>query len=353
MWERICEVPYLKTTLKIAGALALAILLFLIRRQLLAVFIPFFIALAIAYILNPVVLWLQQHRLGRTISVLIIYLVFFSLLFALFAHFAPLVVRELNNLVQQAPQYTQQAQKLLNNFYLATDRLRLPESVQGALEKSLADIEKSLVDHLSRIPEMTTDLARALFNLVLVLILTFYLLKDFNLVKDSLYLVVPRRSRSRARKILHEIDDSLGKYIRGQTIIIVIISLVTYLGLLLLRVDFALILGLLAGVTNIIPYFGPFLGAVPAVLVALLKSPALALKTVILFFIIQQVEGELIAPQVLGKSLGLHPLAVILALLVGGQFCGVWGLVVAVPVLAVGRIIIRNLVVPPVDGQGK
>ena len=115
--------------------------------------------------------------------------------------------------------------------------------------------------------------------------------------------------------------------------------------------DFALILALVAGVTNVIPYFGPFLGAIPAVLTALLQAPALALKTALVYTIIQQAESHFIAPQVLGKSLGLHPLVVILALLAGGQFLGLPGLMVAVPATAVARIVIRNLVVPPVDGR--
>lgn len=351
MWERICKASAIKAVVQIAGALALAVAVFIFRRQLRAILTPIIIALAFAYILNPVVLWLQQRRLKRTISVLIIYLTFFGLLLALVSHFAPVVSREVNHLAQRVPQYTEQAQGLLNSFYNTTDRLRLPESVQDAVENSLKDVEKSLVDYLSRIPEMTIDVARAIFNSILILILTFYLLKDFEMVKDSLYLIVPRKSRSRARKILHEIDFSLGKYIRGQLLISLIVAVATYLSLLLLGVEFALILALLAGASNIIPYFGPFIGAVPAVVVALLKSPALALKTAIVFFLIQQVEGHFIAPQILGKSLGLHPLVVILVLLVGGQFFGITGLLVSVPVVAIARIIIRNLVVPPVDGR--
>lgn len=351
MWARICKTPALKAAVLISGAIILAIIIFLIRHQLVAILSPFIIALTIAYILNPVVIWLQQRGLKRVLSVLIIYLVFFGLLFALVARFAPIIVREVSHLAERVPEYTRQAQDLLNNFYNATHRLQLPQSIQQAVETSLKEVETALVGYLSRIPEITIDVARGIFNLALVLILTFYFLKDFSMVKDSLYLTVPRNNRGRARKILHEIDYSLGKYIRGQLLISLIIAITTYLSLLLLGVDFALILGLLAGATNIIPYFGPFIGAIPAVVVALLKSPALALKTAMVFFIIQQVESHFIAPQVLGKSLGLHPLVVILALLVGGQFFGILGMMVAVPVVAVARILIRNLVVPPIDGR--
>jgi len=278
-------------------------------------------------------------------------MVFFGLLFGVLAQFLPLVVNEANHLTERLPQYTEQAQQFIIDFNAATDRLNLPESVRDAIEASLGDLEKALINSLARIPEITIDAARGILNLVLILILTFYLLKDFALVKESLQIMVPRKSRSRTRKILHEIDCSLGKYIRGQLLVSLIVGIATYLSLLFLRVDFALILAIIAGATNIIPYFGPFIGAVPAVIVALLKSPSLAIKTAITFTIIQQVEGHLIAPQVLGKSMGLHPLVVIMALIIGGQFFGILGLVAAVPVVAVTRILIRNLVVPPVDGK--
>ena len=179
----------------------------------------FAVALAIAYVLNPVVLWLQQRRLPRTLAVAAIYLAFFGLVFALSARLVPLVVREADRLAEGIPQYTQQAQQLLNTFYSAARRLNLPLSVQKALEAGLRDAEASLVARLSRIPEMTVDVARGIFNLVLVLILTFYFLKDFEMVKDSLYLVIPRKNRARARKILHEIDTSLGRYVRGQLLV--------------------------------------------------------------------------------------------------------------------------------------
>lgn len=351
MWTKYLGSSPLKLVFQVLGLLVAAVLAYLIRRQLLAVITPLLIALAAAYILNPVVIWLQQRRIKRIYSVFIIYLVFFGLLTALFASFIPLAAEEFSNLGETIPQYTQQVQGLLDRFYSAADRLYLPESVRHALEDSLDNLENRLGEQLARIPEITIDAARGMFNFVLVLMMTFYFLKDFSLVRDSIYMMIPRKNRSQARKILHEIDYSLGKYIRGQLILALIVAIATYLSLLLLGVDFALILAILAGVTNVIPYFGPFIGAVPAVLVALLQSPALAVKTVLAFVIIQQAESHLLVPQVLGKSMGLHPLVVIVVLLIGGQLLGIWGMMLAVPFVAVCRIIIRNLVVPPVKGK--
>lgn len=346
---RFLKHPWVKLGLQIIGLIAFLVLMVLVRNQVLAILTPFLIALVIAYILNPIVLWLQQRKIKRIIAVLIIYLVFFGIIFLLLAQFVPVVYSEINRLATQIPRYTQQAQDLIRDFNEATDRMQLPESIQDAINLSLRNLEGRLVNALTRVPEITTNVARAIFNIVLILILTFYLLKDFGLVKQALHAMVPEKKKTRVRKILHEIDNSLGNYVRGQLLICTIIGVSSYLGLLFLGVEFALILGIIAGITNIIPYFGPFIGAVPAVVVALLTSPALAIKVAIVYTIIQQVESHLVAPQILGKSMGLHPLIVIMALIAGGQFFGIMGMIVAVPVVAVLRILIRNMVVPPVD----
>lgn len=331
---------------------AVVLLLFLFRAQLLAILTPFIIALGIAYILNPVVVWLQQHKVSRPISVLIIYFVFFGLLFILLARLIPVIVAEINRLIEYIPRYTQQAKDLIIQFNEATDRLELPESVQVALDSNLRALEEWLLNILTRVPQLTTNLARGLFNVFLILILTFYFLKDFNVVKEGLFRIIPHKSKQQVRKILHEIDHSLGSYIRGQLLICSIVGVSTYLGLLFLGVDFALILGIVAGITNIIPYFGPFIGAIPAVLVALLKSPLLALKVAVVITLIQQIESHLIAPQVLGRSMGMHPLIVIFTLIAGGQFFGILGMILAVPVAAVIRILLRNLFLRPVQPPG-
>lgn len=349
MLTKISQNSLLKLALQIAGLVLILTVVYLLRRPLLAVLAPVLIAITIAYILNPVAIWLEQRRLSRTMAVLLIFLVFFGLSFVFLARFLPMFIEEVNSLVRRIPQYVQQGQGLLADLYKAASRLNLPPSVPEALEKGLRAAEERLLANLARIPEVTVNVARGLFTFFLVLVLSFYLLRDFDMVGDSIYFIIPRKSRPRARKILHEVDSSLGKYIRGQLVLALVVGVLTYLSLLLLGVDFSLIWGIFAGITNTIPYFGPFLGAVPAVLMALLTSPALALKTVLVFVIIQQVESNFISPYVLGKTLGLHPLVVLVALLAGGQFFGIWGLVAAVPAVAVAKIIIRNLALPPLD----
>jgi sporulation integral membrane protein YtvI len=351
MRDRWGKQASLRGILLILTALGSLAMVFLLRSQLLAIFTPLLLALVIAYILNPIALWLQNRGLSRTQAALLIYLAFFGTIGLLVARFLPLMVKEFNHLAEYIPRYSTHMQKLLADFDALAHRLNLPDSVRLALHENVDNLEDLLLELVTRVPEYTTNIAKAIFNVAMVLILTFYILKDFYLLRDSLYKVVPRSSKGRVRKILHEIDQSLGNYIRGQTIICSVVGFSTWLGLLVLGIDFALILGFFAGVTNIIPYFGPFIGAVPIILVALLSSPFTALKAGIVIVIVQQLESNLLSPQILGKSMGLHPLVVIIALLAGGQFFGIIGMITAVPVVAVGRILLKNLTVPPLPLQ--
>lgn len=349
MLTKLPQNSMLKRALQIAGVLAALAAVYLLRRQLAAVLTPVLIALTVAYILNPVVLWLEPRFRNRTAAVLLIFLVFFSLLAAIIVGFFPLFSDEVRELVERVPQYIQRGQGLWARVYAFCARLNLPPSIPGALEKGFQGAEARLLASLGKIPEITINVAKGIFTISLVIVLSFYFLRDFTLVKESFYYLIPRRSRPRARTILQEVDNSLGKYVRGELLLALVVGLLSYISLLILGVEFSLVWGIFAGLTNTIPYLGPFLGGAPAVLMALLTSPALALKTTLVFILIQQVECHFISPYILGKSVGLHPLVVFLALLVGGQFFGIWGLVIAVPVVAAARIVIRNLSLPPLQ----
>ena len=320
---------------------------YLLRRQLLAVAGPVLIALIIAYLFNPLATILERRCRSRTVAVLIIFLVCFGVIGGVIARVLPLIQEEASSLVGRIPLLIQRGQGLLANLRRSAERLHLPPSVPEALEKGIGAFEENLLAFLTRIPQITVNFAKGVFTTFLVVMLSFYLLRDYQAIRDSLYFLIPRRRRLQVQKILREADCSLGKYIRGQLFLALVVGLLTYVSLLLLGVEFSLLWGIIAGITNTIPYFGPFIGAAPAIFVALLATPILAVKTAIVFFLIQQVESNFISPPVLGKSVGLHPLVVLLALLVGGEFFGIWGLILAVPAVAVGRIVVRNLALPP------
>jgi predicted PurR-regulated permease PerM len=200
------------------------------------------------------------------------------------------------------------------------------------------------------------SLLSQLFSILLAPVLAFYLLRDICRFKEDFFSLIPHRWQNDIVILTGEINKVLDSYIRGYLLVCLIVGVLTGTAMFLLGVEFALILGLFAGLTELIPYLGPFIGALPAVLLALLKSKWLAVKVILAFLFIQQLEGNVISPKILGDRVGLHPLAVILTLVVAGKLFGLPGMLLAVPSAAVIRIIIsftwQKLKLNPAGGVG-
>ena len=164
---------------------------------------------------------------------------------------------------------------------------------------------------------------------------------DFPELKMWLLSWIPDRWRSDIVGLMIEMDNSLGSFIRGQLLISAIVGILIAVGLSIMGVDFALIIGLIAGIFNIVPYFGPIIGAVPAVVFALLKSPLTAVYVVLLFAVVNQVESSIISPNILGEHVGLHPVTVIFSIISGGYLFGILGVILAVPVTSIVKVTLR------------
>ncbi|MCR4427715.1 MAG: AI-2E family transporter, partial [Firmicutes bacterium] len=182
-----------------------------------------------------------------------------------------------------------------------------------------------------------------LFNLLLAPVIAFYLTRDFDSIRERFASWIPPAMRDQVMGILRDIDRALAGFVRGQLIVCSFVGVSTGLTLAILGVRFAAPIGFVVGVLEIVPYFGPILGMIPAVLMGAAKSPTTALLTAAAFIGIQQVESAVISPKIMGDSVGLHPLAVIFALLVGARLFGVLGILLAVPVAACLSILSERL----------
>jgi predicted PurR-regulated permease PerM len=303
---------------------------------------PLLFAVLVTYLLSPLVNYLQKQRILRSLGILIIYL-FLTTLFLLFAlNLLPSLQNELQDLAASLPEYT----KKITHFaeYLERDyrRFNLPGGVRKALDENIAQLQKSLTINLEKLSQYLMAFFYQAFAFLLVPLYVFYLLRDHVLLKKRLLELIPPSSRHNTEAALQEIDQTLGAYIRGVFIVSFSVGAMIYIGLLFFDVKFALFFGVINALTNIIPYFGPLIGAVPVVLIVLLQSPALFWKVVLWITLVQQIESQFIAPQVFGRSLGFHPLTVIIALLLGGIYMGFLGLVVIIPLLAILRIIFHH-----------
>ncbi|MGB4472629.1 MAG: AI-2E family transporter, partial [Limnochordia bacterium] len=189
-----------------------------------------------------------------------------------------------------------------------------------------------------RIAGILVGIVSQIISLLIAPILAFYLLRDLEAIKRRSFMLIPKRYRLTVFKFCKEINRVVDGFIRGQLVNALLVGSLIAAGLALLGIKYAVFIGLLAGVFNIIPYFGPVIGFVPASLFALAKSPLSVLWVLILFVVVNQLEANVISPKIIGERVGLHPLAVIFAIFAGGELMGIIGMLVAVPAAAVVRI---------------
>ncbi|WP_195263689.1 MULTISPECIES: AI-2E family transporter [unclassified Clostridium] len=183
----------------------------------------------------------------------------------------------------------------------------------------------------------------SMISFAIVPIVTYYFLVDGDLIYNKLLLILPTEKRIIAKKVISHIDKVLSRYIISQLLLSLIIGVLTFIVLLIINVKFALILGIFNGVLNIVPYFGPIIGGVPAIFVALLESPNKALWTLLAIFLIQQIEGNILSPKITGDSTNMHPIIIIILLLVGEKLGGLIGMIVAVPIGVIVKVIYDDI----------
>lgn len=303
---------------------------------------PFLIAFTMAYLLNPAVSYLERNKLTRLWSIIIVYTCLLSVLIISSSHLVPVLIRELEIFARELPTLIVRGDAFIQSAQSQYQNTAMPYSLRLAFDNGLKQIEVMLQDTVSGSVDSLLNLVSHGIGIVISPILAFYFLYDWHEMKRNFYLTVPGSWRPGVRLFLKDIDKVLSGVIRGQITIAVIVGLLVSLGLMTLGVRFALLIGILAGALDVIPYFGAFIGATPAIAIALLDSPLLAGKVAILFFIIHQIEGTVIGPRILGEQVGLHPVTVIFFLLVGGEVGGLGGLLLGVPLAAIGKVILRH-----------
>lgn len=315
-----------RTVLLTITLLGSAWLLFQIRGVILLIFV----ALIFALILDPLVNFLQKKwKWSRFVGVSLIYLVLIAFIIFISTFFIKPLVEQTTNLLLQLPG-------------LLTSLEFLP-GVEGFDKK----LSSSLLDQLTLSSGDIVKVGLGAFSNIIaifsVLVFSFYLLLDFDKVKDSFVDFFPEKEQKKLKKLLSDIETKLGSWLRGQLILMLLIGLATFVGLSLLRVKYALPLALLAGFLEIIPMIGPTISAVPAIIVAGTDALWLGLATLLLYILVQQLENNFIVPKVMQKAVGFNPLVTIVALLTGGKLFGVAGALLAIPVLAISVIVVRFL----------
>ncbi|HHW13451.1 MAG TPA: AI-2E family transporter [Firmicutes bacterium] len=319
------------------GAGAILWLLYAVR----GVLLPFGAALFLVYVTEPLIDRMERRQVPRVVAILVIYAVLVGVAWVAVVYFWPTITWEAERAVSSLPERLAEARKVAQRLVALGRNRRLPLLAVEALTALTAELERAVAQVGRRAVTTTLSVFSHLALLLLAPVISFYLSRDLPALRQGILRLLPSDGRGELRHLLTEVNRVLGGYVRGQLVISAFVGVTTWVGLAALGIPYALLIGALAGLFDIVPYFGPVIGAVPAVVLALDRSPWTALYTVGLFLVIHQLEGAILVPRIMGTRVGLHPVLVIFALLAGGQLFGFGGMLLAVPAAAVARVVLQ------------
>ncbi len=331
------------------GLVALILLGWLIH-QLQPVLMPFLVGLLFAYLGDPLVDRLEVRGLSRTWGVVAVFAAFTLILLLMLLVLVPLLGRQLLRLYELLPQLIDWLQGaalpwLQQQLGVSADLWQL-ERLKGLLREHLGQATDLAGLLLARVTSSSLALLAWVGNLVLIPVVTFYLLRDWDLMLAKLRRLLPRRQEGLVVRLAEECHEVLGAFLRGQLLVMLALALVYSAGLMLLGLELGLLIGLLAGLASIVPYMGFVVGISAALIAALFQFGLdwLPLLGVLLVFGVGQLlEGMWLTPTLVGDRIGLHPVAVIFAILAGGQLFGFTGVLLALPVAAVIMVLLRHV----------
>ncbi|SHN09946.1 AI-2E family transporter [Gracilibacillus kekensis] len=305
---------------------------------MLQILAPFLIAGLIAYILHPIVEKIHDYRIPRPLAIIFIYLLFFALVgYGIYVSL-PIWIKQVQELRENIPQFVDSYRNFIYDLYQQTSFL--PEEFHNKLDQFFSNIEETLGERLSIIIKNIPMLFDIFVVLAVVPILAFYFLKDYKLLQKGILKIIPEKYQNFTKRLAHDMENSLGQYIRGQILVCFLVGLVSYFLLKWIDMRYAIVLATIIGLTNFIPYFGPIIGAIPALLIAFTISTDMIISVFFVVLAVQLLEGNLLSPFIVGKSIHIHPVYLILTLFVAAKLAGIIGMIFAIPLLAVGKVAI-------------
>jgi predicted PurR-regulated permease PerM len=303
---------------------------------------PLLIAVAVVYLLNPLVSALERRGVPRVAGAGIVYVLFLCIVALLISLLVPLVARQVTEVVTHFPDYLTDAQAYVRRVaarFGQEPNFRLDaEQVREWL--SAGENRQTVTRYLTGLRSVTTSVISGLIIFVIGPVMAFYLLVDLPQLERGAMALIPPGRRDEIRGLMDRIGQAVGGFFRGQLLVALFVGVASSIGLWLIGLPFWLLVGMVAGVFNLVPLVGPFIGGGLAVIIALLSGePLKAVWAALVLLIVQQIDNHLISPNVMSRTVQLHPVVVMLALLVGASFAGLFGMLIIVPLVAVAKIV--------------
>ncbi|MFC5587506.1 AI-2E family transporter [Sporosarcina soli] len=315
------------------------------------VVLPVLLATIAYYLLRPILRLLEKIRISRIWGILILFLGVAGLVTLLVFLVYPFLKIQFHNLVEEFPTYFSEllinTDTFLRSSIFASYYEGLDINVNTILESIQGNIGKLFTDTIGGIASGVTSFISALTGFVLAIVtvpfILFYLLKDGEKLPKHILKMLPPRMRDDAKIIFHDADRQISSYVQGQILVAICIGIMVSIGFFIIGMKYALLLGVLAMFTSVVPYLGPIIAITPAAIIAIVTSPLMLIKLAVVWTIVQLVEGKFISPQIMGKSLHIHPITIIFVLLTAGSIFGVAGVILGIPGYALLKVVVTHL----------
>ena len=312
-----------------------------------AVMLPVIISGLLYYLLNPIVDFLERHRVKRIIAISIVFTLIALLILWGLAVAIPAIQRQVLSFMQNLPDYLEKANGTIDDFL---DNKVSPE-IKPQLDEWTNQLSQNITSWASSfsaravnwVSNLIAVASQVIIALIIMPFIVFYLLRDGKNLKGRIIRFLPTKIRKSAGKVLSDVNTQLANYVRGQITVAIIVALMFILLFKIIGLRYAVTLGVTAGFLNLIPYLGSFLAMLPALVLGLVAGPEMFVKVVIVFIVEQTIEGRFVSPLVLGSQLNIHPITILFVLITSGSMFGIWGVFLGIPVYASAKVVISAL----------
>lgn len=337
--KKILKVSYIFLFIALIAGITMILKEWEIKKFLftvLGVLSPLFIGLVIAWLFNPFVTWMQKKGVRRSVGTTVTYVFIIGFIFVLLNAIIPLLINQVNDFARSIPEVVDSVSGWLDSFFHQFDNIEYidAEAIKNNILTAIKNFGNGVTESL---PLMTISFIKRLFSGVGVIlvgfIIGFYLLLTFDGVGDTLIGFLPKRMQKNTKELTDLVNSSMFRYVQGACLDSTVIFIVSSIGLWLVGLKAPLLFGLFCGVTNVIPYAGPYIGGFPAVIVGFSQGTTTGVLTLLLIAVIQFIEGNFFQPYIMSKTTKLHPVTIITGLLVFGHFWGIIGMVVSTPII--------------------
>lgn len=298
-----------------------------------------FIAVIFTASIEPLVDWLQRLKIPRALGVLIVYVLLLGVFGTMIYFLIPPFLVQFKNFSDDFPSYIEK----IMGFFKGLENYAESHNIQFNLKDFFQNIGGGFSMTSSKIFSTTIGVFSGFISVIVVLSLTFYMSVKRDGIKSVITSVVPEKHHKYTASLVDRMKSKIGRWMQGQFLLMIIIFVCYFLALYFLKVPYALLLAIFGGLLEIIPYLGPIISGVPAVILGFFVSPLTGFLVLGAYILIQQIENHIITPQIMRKAVGLNPVVVILALLVGAKMGGILGAILAVPVATVASVFIKDL----------